>query len=475
MLNEDKAPNCMQRDTTALDDVLCCDTPFGCSMGEPRWARKERERAQQQTPAKTAVQQNPDVKAARQQGDRFIAQQQTPRECEASHQALLRGELAKENRNDVVTCCSTPECKILSFSRKAPEPTVHVLSTCCKAAVPRKASRYIAQTPYKVLDAPELVDDFYANVLDWGGASAGGLLAVGLGPAVYVWTPATGRTTELMCLPHHEAPVTSVRWISGAAGSYLAVGTNTGEVQLWDVAARRQQRSLRGHAARVSALAWCMWCLASGSRDASVILHDVRVRQHCVASLFRHALEVCGLEWSEDGRQQLASGGNDNAVCVWDQASTAAPRLELTRHRAAVKAIAWCPWQAHLLASGGGTADQTVRLWDTQTGACVNVVNTYSQVTSLQWSTSYKELVTSHGFSDNQLSVWRCPTMEKLADLRSHQQRILCTARSPCGEYVVSAGADETLRFWHVWPQHKAAVAEADAQQKQKNGSYVIR
>ena len=30
-----------------------------------------------------------------------------------------------------------------------------------------------------------------------------------------------------------------------------------------------------------------------------------------------HRQEVCGLKWSPDG-QQLASGGNDNLLCIWD-------------------------------------------------------------------------------------------------------------------------------------------------------------
>ena len=38
--------------------------------------------------------------------------------------------------------------------------------------------------PYKVLDAPGLIDDFYLNLLDWG---FNNLLAVGLERTVYLW------------------------------------------------------------------------------------------------------------------------------------------------------------------------------------------------------------------------------------------------------------------------------------------------
>lgn len=45
-----------------------------------------------------------------------------------------------------------------------------------------------------------------------------------------------------------------------------------------------------------------------------------------------------------------------------------------------MKALAWCPWQASLLASGGGTADRCIRFWNCNTGTCVNTIDTKSQV-----------------------------------------------------------------------------------------------
>lgn len=43
-------------------------------------------------------------------------------------------------------------------------------------------------------------------------------------------------------------------------------------------------------------------------------------------------------------------------------------RLVLDQHTAAVKAVSWCPWSRHTLASGGGTADRTIRMWNSHTG-----------------------------------------------------------------------------------------------------------
>ena len=70
-------------------------------------------------------------------------------------------------------------------------------------------------------------------------------------------------------------------------------------------------------------------------------------------------------------------------------------------HKAAVKALAWCPWQRHLLASGGGSRDQTIKFWNTDAGTMLNSVNAESQVCALQWNPYEKEILSSHGFINN--------------------------------------------------------------------------
>ena len=121
-------------------------------------------------------------------------------------------------------------------------------------------------------------------------------------------------------------------------------------------------------------------------------------------------------------------------------------------HTAAVKALSWCTFQEGLLASGGGTADQFIRLWDVETGECLRSIPTYSQVCAMVWNKRYRELVSSHGFSFNQICVWSFPSMKKLTELKGHTGRVLHLASSPDGYSVASAAPDCTLQFWKLFP-----------------------
>lgn len=86
-----------------------------------------------------------------------------------------------------------------------------------------KPTRNIPKTPFKVLDAPELRDDFYLNLLDW---SSQNLLAVGLRNSVFVWSACTSEVTKL-CETTNGESITSVAW--SERGERLAVGISNGE------------------------------------------------------------------------------------------------------------------------------------------------------------------------------------------------------------------------------------------------------
>ncbi|PHU08671.1 hypothetical protein BC332_20531 [Capsicum chinense] len=217
-----------------------------------------------------------------------------------------------------------------------------LLIQTCPYASPKilKLTRDSAERTLEALDIP---DDFYLNLLDWGRSN---VIAIGLGNSVYLWDASDGSTTELLTVGDDFRPVTSVNW--SPDGRHLAVALNNSHVQLWDTL---------------------------------------------------------------QGSNQLSN----------------------------------------MVASGCGVGDQCIKFWNTNSGECMNTVDTGSQVCSLIWNRHECELLSSYSFTDNQLTVWKYPFMTKISKLFGHTSRVLHMAQSSDGYTVATAAADETLRLWNIF------------------------
>jgi cell division cycle protein 20 (cofactor of APC complex) len=375
-------------------------------------------------------------------------------EQESQYKNTLAKSLFGEDSGNV------EEHKILALKNKAPAPNpayqnrLKVLYSQ-NLSSHKRSTVNVSSDSYMTLDAPGtsdltavltatgIVDDYYLNLLDW---SQGNTLAIALSSCIYLNDISTAQPELLH--DFGDDLVTSINY-SPTNSQYLAVGLDSSVVQLWDTTRGAPIRKLEGHQGRVGALSWNGFILSTGSYDSTIKNWDVRSRNPLVSTYSGHSGEVCGLRWSLDGKQ-LASGGNDNILNIWQQDQDV-PRFSFEEHQAAVKAVAWCPWQPSLLASGGGTADRSIKFWNTQTGQLLNSIDTESQVCALQWSVHRKELISSHGFSKNQICTWKYPTMTKTAEFTGHSARVLHLAQSPDGTRLVSASADETLRYWHIY------------------------
>lgn len=361
----------------------------------------------------------------------------------------------------------------------------------------------MCKTPYRVLDAPELADDFYLNLVDW---SSTNVLGVGLGSCVYLWTAHTAAVSKLCDLSDTNDTISSVSWVQKVClvsllirirpthvsqGTTLAVGTLSGRLHIYDASTLSLQRTYQNaHSQRIGALAWNSHVLSSGSRDRTI--HHRDVREPGLKPFKKstgHKQEVCGLKWSGDGGPQaatLASGGNDNKVCIWDlrgarRAGAGGPPLAATpgsdaddaplwkfhEHTAAVKALAWDPHVPGVLATGGGTQDKHIRFWNVLNGQPLAALDTGSQVCNLVWSLTSHELVSTHGFSSataqNQICIWKYPTLDMVASLTGHTHRVLYLAMSPEGETIVTGAGDETLRFWNAFPKRERGQHGAES------------
>ena len=413
--------------------------------------------------------------------------------------SLLKDTPRTKHRKIVMASISTSTLSPKSYSTEPSTTQANAMMDGCQVlqylSVQKNRGRIFPKAPERVLDAPDYVDDFYLKLIDWGACQ---LLAVALGASLYVWDPRSGQAQELFTIQrtvrNNECKnlyISSIKWIP-SEDAVLAVGISDGRIELWDVSCSKKLRTIKHEFTRnnveselkssivcprrIAALSWNRNILCSGNRSGHLYYTDVRSSKPFFRKIIdaHQGQEICAVSWAPDGLQ-LASGGNDNTVNIFElrqrksylnkltylggsastlTKTTTVPIFSLKIHKAAVKALAWCPWKARTLATGGGTADQTIKIWNTATGALLSDTFCGSAVTGLLWSPSsarQEELLSTHGFADNQLAIWDAPSMTKLAELKAHTGRILAMTNSPDGSTIVTAGADENLHFWQIY------------------------
>jgi hypothetical protein len=92
----------------------------------------------------------------------------------------------------------------------------------------KEENRKINTRPYKILEAPGLLDDFYLNLVDWSSRND---IAVGQRESVYVWCANKTQCVKLLTYGG-EKYVSSVIW--NPSGDKVAVGNSEGSVEVWD-------------------------------------------------------------------------------------------------------------------------------------------------------------------------------------------------------------------------------------------------
>lgn len=82
----------------------------------------------------------------------------------------------------------------------------------------------------------------------------------------------------------------------------------------------------------------------------------------------------------------------------------------------------------------------------------MHTLKTPAQVTSVHWSLTKKEFVTTHGFPTKALMVHSYPSLACVAEIRdAHDTRVLYSSMSPAGDLVCTAAGDDNLKFWRIW------------------------
>ena len=335
-----------------------------------------------------------------------------------------------------------------------------------------KKGLMISKQPIKVLEAPSLLDDYYLSLVSW---SRGNVIGVGLEDCVYFFNFLNNSVVRNFKIPKalnsgsfgsdEDLGPYVCALAFDETGNSLAVTDSRGHIFLSDVEKGRVVNQAIAHNSRVGSLHWQENLLVTGSRDKNVRLFDVRDRLCRPQFTFSgHFQEICGLKISPDGTQ-IASGGNDNQLLLWDVRKMSLI-TSLGEHEAAVKALAWSPSRRSLLVSGAGTADRKLRVFDTAKNEQLAKIDTGSQVCNLTFDKEGEVLISTHGYSLNQMILWQpSRDFEKLRKeevLIAHKLRVLYLAPSPCGKYVATGAGDETIRIWNIVNQKRAFTAKGN-------------
>ncbi len=244
--------------------------------------------------------------------------------------------------------------------------------------------------------------------LDWSGD--GRLVTGGLAGQVKVFDVKTGH--ESLDLQAGSS-VWSVSWSPDAR--FVAVGCESGAVQVWHVSDGTIRDEFRSHAGEVRAVRWHPdgSAIASADTEGNVKLLDADTGRE-LWSVRVDQNQVNGLSWSRDGNRLAASTAEDADVKILRRADGATV-LRLTGHTEWVFGTSWHPDGRRLATA---SADGTVRVWDTRTGQETLTLSGHELFArSVSWHPDGRSLVSSG--RDGRVLVWDATTGYEAEEDRS--------------------------------------------------------
>jgi eukaryotic-like serine/threonine-protein kinase len=272
----------------------------------------------------------------------------------------------------------------------------------------------------------------------------------------YLWSQC--QSDEKATLFRGSNAVTALAF--SADGSQLAMRRDPGNVMFWDTQSRRMT-SEHPASARFKALTASptnhlfAWSTRESNGTPSVLLWDFTL--HREVARLPHTNDVVSLAFSRDA-QFLATLTRDTEVLVWDVASrTNAARVQIQTNFSLGEGdeygcVLFSP-TGRLLAVGTkewGTQPY-LHLVDWGTGAVTNIYlsKPADGVSAMAFTPDGKWLALGGGYLDNSIHLYELET-GALSRLEGHRGWLAGLAFRPDGQVLAAASADQTIGLWDV-------------------------
>jgi len=250
-------------------------------------------------------------------------------------------------------------------------------------------------------------------------------------------------------------PSSTIAWTDGElnAVAYAPDGTlagggvdksGSGVVHVWQAGTNALLRTLKGHSAAVTAMAFSpdSNTLATGSRDKTIKLWDVDTGS-LIRTMTGHTQIISTVKFLGEGAT-LVSGSEDQSMRIWEATTGNVRRTFNVTGKACFHAVAWSG-ATRLIASRTCLGD--VGLWDIRLNSRRDLAGHGNDGYGLSFTPDGSYLAS--GGADNSIRIWYSANGSLTRTLTGHTDHVNSLAYSPEGRLLASGSKDKTAKIWN--------------------------